>query len=72
MVIAWQVIDLRYEDKTNVRAFGMHFRDEYFPHWGNGESAIFHLGRIEEALKVLELSISQSPSARAKYYLNRL
>ncbi|MCL6583143.1 MAG: hypothetical protein K6U11_05830 [bacterium] len=65
-----QAIELRFEDQRQVRAYGMHFREEYFPHRELG-ICYFHLGRIEDALQELELSLSQTPSARAKYYLNQ-
>jgi hypothetical protein len=48
----------------------MHFREEYFPHRELG-ICYFHLARIEEAIEELELSMSQTPSARARYYLNQ-
>ncbi len=65
-----QAIRQRSGDRRNVRAYGMHFRDEYFPHREMGIS-YFYMGRLEEALQELELSMSHTPSARAKYYLNK-
>lgn len=64
-------IDLRYEDARNVRAYGMHFREEYFPHRELGIT-YFRMGRLQEALYELDLSMAQTPSARAKYYLNEV
>ncbi|MEW5801633.1 MAG: hypothetical protein AB1847_05955 [bacterium] len=66
-----QAIALRFKDKRNVRAYGLHFLDEYFPHRELG-ICYFHLGRIEDALKELEMSRRQTPSARANYYLNQV
>lgn len=66
-----QAVDLRYKDQRHARAYGMHFREEYFPHRELG-ICNFRLGKIQEALAELELSMSQTPSARAKYYLNQV
>jgi len=66
-----QAIALRFQDKRNVRAYGLHFLDEYFPHRELG-ICYFYLGRTEDALKELELSVSHTPSARAKHYLNQV
>ena len=63
-------IDLRYKDRRNARAFGMHFRDEYFPHRETG-ICYLHLDKVDDALTELELSLGQTPSARAKHYLNQ-
>ncbi|MEW5804504.1 MAG: hypothetical protein AB1847_20620 [bacterium] len=65
-----QAIDLRPKDQRQVRAYGMHFREEYFPHRELG-ICYYRMGRIEDAIEELELSMSQTPSARAKYYLNQ-
>jgi len=65
-----QAISLRYKDRRNVRAYGMHFKDEYFPHREMGIS-YFRLGGLEDAIHELELSMSQTSSARAKYFLNQ-
>jgi hypothetical protein len=66
-----QAIDLRFQDKRNVRAYGLHFLDEYFPHRELG-ICYFYLGRTDDALKELELSMIHTPSARAKHYLNQV
>ncbi len=66
-----QAIDLRHKDQRHARAYGMHFRDEYFPHRELGIS-LFRLGKIQESLQELELSMGHLPSARAKYYLNQV
>lgn len=65
-----EAIRLRGVDKRNVWAHGLHFRDEYFPHRELG-ICYFHLNCFEGAIQELELSLSQTPSARAKYYLNQ-
>ena len=64
-------IERRSKDQRDVRAYGMHFREEYFPHRELGV-CYYHLGKIPDAMEELELSMSQTPSARAKYYLNQV
>lgn len=56
-------------DKRKVRTYGMHFI-QYFP---NRELGITHyfLGNIPEARRYLEISLKQTPTARAKEFLNR-
>lgn len=65
-----RAIDFQPKDERNVWAYGMHFRDEYFPHRERG-ICYFYLKNFKEAAQELELSINQTPSARAKYYLNQ-
>lgn len=64
-----EAIKRRYKDQWRARSYGMHFWD-YFPHREKG-IACYHLGRYTDAMKVLEQAIMQTPSARAKYYLNK-
>jgi hypothetical protein len=58
------------EDRWRIRTYGMHFLDGYFPHRELG-IAHFRLGQADEAIPWLTKSIAQTPSGRAKTYLNR-
>lgn len=57
-------------DRRMARTYGMHFIN-YFPH---RELGIIYMrtGDLAEAQKELEKSISQYPSAKAHYYLDRV
>jgi len=66
-----QAIERRSKDQRHARAYGMHFREEYFPHRELG-ICYYHLDNIPEAMRELEVSMQQTPSARAKYYLNQV
>ncbi len=61
----------RSTDQRWARTYGLHFLPEYFP---NRELGItFYLqGRLEKALKYLEKSHAQYPSARCDYYLGEV
>lgn len=61
-------IQLRSDDQRLARTYGMHFID-YFPH---RESGMIHylLGDLDSAEKSLKRSIKNTPSAKAKYFLN--
>ena len=65
-----QAINQRPGDQRMARTYGMHFID-YFPH---RELGIIHYqrGDLAAARKELELSLSQYPSAKARYYLDRV
>ena len=56
-------------DAWRARTYGLHVVDDFFP---NRELGVcyFELGRNNEAIKLLETSLSQEPSGRAKHYLN--
>lgn len=56
-------------DQWRIRTYGMHMLDDYFP---NREAGIchYHLGHLEEAARHLETSLAQTPSGRARHYLN--
>ena len=58
------------KDLWRIRTYGMHFLEGYFPHRELG-IAHFRLGNAEEAMPLLETSLHQTPSGRAKTYLNR-
>lgn len=60
----------RCEDQRMARTYGMHFVD-YFPH---RELGIIHYeaGELEPAESELETSLTQYPSAKARYYLDRV
>jgi hypothetical protein len=53
-----------------ARTYGMHFID-YFPHRELG-IVYYQLGELELAKGELELSINQFPSAKARFYLDRV
>ncbi len=55
-------------DQRRARTYGMHFVD-YFGHRGRGV-ALYNLGRLDEAQKELELSLSCVESNQAQYYLD--
>lgn len=62
--------DKRFADKRRARTYGLHFVD-YFPHRERG--VIYYLaGRYPEAQSELELSLSQQPSAKAQFYLDKV
>ncbi|MBN2438035.1 MAG: hypothetical protein JXL20_05475 [Deltaproteobacteria bacterium] len=65
-----EAVRQRAEDQRTARTYGMHFTD-YFPH---RESGIIHyqLANLKEAERELELSLKQSPSAKAHFYLDRV
>ncbi len=60
----------RSTDQRMARTYGMHFID-YFPHRETGV-LYFETGDLDKALKELELSLSQYPSAKARYYLDQV
>jgi hypothetical protein len=59
----------RPKDARRVRTYGMHFIDDYFPHRELG-LAYYRTKRFAEAEKELLISLDQTPSAKAKMYLN--
>jgi len=56
-------------DRKMVRTYGMHFVD-YFLHRERG-IIFYRIGKYEQALKELSLSISHEPSERAYTYLDK-
>lgn len=62
-------LGMRDTDGRRARTYGMHFVD-YFPHREMG-IAYLGLGRPEDAIRELELSVSQEDTAKAKFYLNK-
>ncbi len=58
---------VRDKDDKSVRLYGMKFG--YFPHRGKG-IALYRLGRLEESIKELKLSIQQSQSDMAVKHLD--
>ncbi len=60
----------REKDQRRARTYGMHFID-YFPHRELG-IVYFETGDFQGAKKELELSLSQYPSAKAEFYLDRV
>ena len=65
-----QAIEQRPEDQRMARTYGMHFVD-YFPHRELG-IAFYRIGELMAAQGELELSISQYPSSKARFYLDRV
>jgi TolB-like protein len=65
-----EAISQREKDQRMARTYGMHFVD-YFPH---RELGIVHFqkGNLEEARAELETSLGQFPSAKARFYLDRV
>ena len=60
----------REKDQRMARTYGMHFID-YFPHREAGITC-YQMGDPERAMTELELSLSQFPSAKAHFYLDRV
>ena len=60
----------RGKDQRMARTYGMHFVD-YFPHRELGV-VYYSMGNLNTAKAELELSISQFPSAKARFYLDRI
>lgn len=65
-----RAIALRAEDQRRARTYGMHFVD-YFPNREKGV-VLLEMERLEEAKQSLEKSLSQFPSAKAGFYLDRI
>ena len=57
-------------DRWRVRTYGMHMMEGYFPNRELGIS-LYHLRAYDKAVRQLEASLSQEPSGRAKFYMNR-
>jgi hypothetical protein len=60
----------RENDQRMARTYGMHFVD-YFPHRESGVIYYF-MGNLDVSKKELELSLSQFPTAKAQFYLDRV
>ncbi|MCK4389830.1 MAG: hypothetical protein KAV83_06300 [Desulfobacterales bacterium] len=65
-----EAIRQRKKDQRMARTYGMHFVD-YFPHRELG-IVYYEAGSLEGARRELELSLSQFPSAKARFYLDRV
>jgi TolB-like protein len=63
-------IDKREKDQRMARTYGMHFVD-YFPHRELGV-VYCQTGDLEAAQKELSLSLSQYPTSKARFYLDRV
>lgn len=57
------------EDMWRARTYGLHFVEGYFPNRELGV-CMYQLGKVKEATTLLETSMEQTPSGRAKHYLN--
>jgi len=65
-----EAVRQRERDQRMARTYGMHFID-YFPHRELGV-IYYQQGKLTAAQGELELSISQFPSAKARFYLDRV
>lgn len=65
-----EAVRQRERDQRMARTYGMHFVD-YFPHRELGV-IYYQQGKLQPAEAELELSISQFPSAKARFYLDRV
>jgi tetratricopeptide (TPR) repeat protein len=65
-----EAIRQREKDQRRARTYGMHFMD-YFPHRELG-IVYFEMGDLQVAQAELALSLSQFPSAKAQFYLDRV
>ena len=58
-------------DRWRVNTYGVRFIDDYFPHRELG-IVYYQQKRYEEAQHELELSLSTTENAKAKFYLNKV
>ncbi|RLB88570.1 MAG: hypothetical protein DRH26_13315, partial [Deltaproteobacteria bacterium] len=65
-----QAAKYRIKDQRRARTYGMHFVD-YFPHRELG-IVYYQMGNLKEAGRELELSLNNFPSAKARFYLDRV
>lgn len=65
-----QAIAQRDKDQRMARTYGMHFID-YFPHRELGIT-YYEMGNLASAKQELETSLSHFPSAKARFYLDRV
>lgn len=59
------------QERWRARTYGLHMIEGYFPNRELG-ICLFELNQTQEALTLLETSMQMEPSARAKFYLNRI
>lgn len=62
-------VRLRPRDQRWARTYGLHFLPEYFPNRELG-MVCYRQGRLEEAARLLEVSLRDEASALAAHYLN--
>ncbi len=62
---------LGQKDQRRANTYGLNFVENYFPHRELG-IIYFRLGRYDDALNELTTSLSQSESAKAKFYINHV
>jgi tetratricopeptide (TPR) repeat protein/TolB-like protein len=65
-----EAVDRRKKDQRMARTYGMHFID-YFPHRELG-IVYYQISDLEKAKTELEKSLRQFPSAKARFYLDRV
>ena len=63
-------IEKRQKDQRMARTYGMHFLD-YFPHRELGV-VYYQTGNLQAAREELTLSLNQYPTAKARFYLDRV
>jgi hypothetical protein len=59
------------QERWRARTYGMHMLEGYFPHRELG-ICLFELNQTDAALNQLNISLQMEPSARAKFYINRI
>ncbi len=59
------------QERWRARTYGLHMIEGYFPHRELG-ICLLELNQPRKALALLETSMKMAPSARAKFYLNRI
>lgn len=59
------------QERWRARTYGLHMQEGYFPHRELG-ICLFELDQLPEALDMLAISMQMEPSARAKFYMNRI
>lgn len=65
-----QAADRRDQDQRMARTYGMHFID-YFPHREMGV-LLYETGDFDAAERELQLSMRSFPTAKARYYIDRI
>ena len=59
------------KEMWRVRTYGLHFLDNYFPHWELG-ICYYNLGAYTNAQEMLGKSLAQEPTGRAILFMDRV
>jgi len=59
------------KERWRARTYGMHMQEGYFPHRELG-ICMYETDQPKKALALLQTSMQMEPSARAKFYINRI